>query len=194
MKIFFHFSVIGFSNTYLIGNDHGDAILIDPGHMDIQLLDLIESNHYYIRHILITHRHESHTKGIGTLLKIYDADIYAYSAFGFSDFSIHPIPLNQPLLLSGIPVECRLVPGHSNDSIVFIIDKAMFTGDVLLSGRIGKTDSKLSHSLLLRSIKEQLLPLDDRMLIFPGHGAPSTLKIEKMFNEDIIEDMKHIRT
>ncbi len=87
-----------------------------------------------------------------------------------------------------------MVPGHSNDSIVFIIDKAMFTGDVLLSGRIGKTDSKLSHSLLLRSIKEQLLPLDDRMLIFPGHGAPSTLKIEKMFNEDIIEDMKHIRT
>lgn len=186
MKIFFHFSVIGFSNTYLIGNSDGEAILIDPGHMDLQLLDLIESNHYRVKHILITHRHESHTKGIGTLLKIYDADVYAYSSLGISEFPIKTIVPDSELVLAGFPITCRLVPGHSLDSLVFIIGKAMFTGDVLLSGRIGKTDSKLSQSLLLRSIKESILPLDDQMLIFPGHGAPTTLKVEKLFNEDLI--------
>lgn len=190
LKIFFHFSVIGFSNTYLIGNSEGDAILIDPGYMDLQLLDLIESNNYYIRHILITHRHGSHTKGIGTLLKIYDAEIYSFLPYGYSDLPMHPITDGETLHLSGIDVSCMLVPGHSSDSIVFIIDKAMFTGDVLLSGKIGSTDSKLSHSLLLRSIREKILPLDDSMLIFPGHGAPTTLKIEKLFNEDLIGEMR----
>ncbi len=190
MKIFFHFSVIGFSNTYLIGNDEGDAILIDPGHMDLQLLELIESNHYYIRHILLTHRHPSHTAGIGTLSKIYDFDIYSYSPFGELTTAYHPLPENHEFELSGIKINTLHVPGHSSDSIVYIIDKAMFTGDVLLSGRVGETDSKLSHSLLMRSIKDKLLPLDDRMIMFPGHGAPSTLKIESMFNEDLLHEMR----
>ncbi len=190
MKIFFHFSVIGFSNTYLIGNDKGDAILIDPGHMDLQLLELIENNHYYIRHILLTHRHPSHTAGIGTLLKIYDADIYSYSPFGDHAMSCYSLSNNEVIELSGLKIECLHVPGHSSDSLVYIIDKAMFTGDVLLSGRVGETDSKLSHSLIMRSIKDKLLPLDDRMIIFPGHGAPSTLKIENMFNEDLLHEMR----
>jgi len=191
LKILFHFSVIGFSNSYIIGNDNGDAILIDPGHMDLQLLDIIESNHYYIKHILITHRHKSHTHGIETLLRIYDAEVYAFSSFGIYDFPVHALSDGEIITLSGIAVECRLVPGHSADSLVFIIDKSIFTGDVLLSGRIGKTDSELSQSLLLRSIKKKILPLDDRMLIFPGHGAPTTLKIEKLFNQNLIEQMRH---
>ncbi len=190
MKVFFHFSVIGFSNTYLVGNEDGDAILIDPGHMDLQLLELIESNHYRLKHILLTHRHASHTAGIGTLLKIYDADIYSYSTFGSFDAQYHSIAHGDTLSLAGVEIKCLHVPGHSSDSVVFIIDQAMFTGDVLLSGRVGSTDSKLSHSLLIRSIREQLLTLDDRMIIFPGHGAPSTLKIEKMFNEDLIHERR----
>lgn len=191
MKIFFHFSVIGFSNTYLIGGDSGDAILIDPGHMDLALLELIESNGYYIRHILLTHRHPSHTKGIGTLLKIYDASIYSYASFGMHSYPIHTIEDGQSLDLCGLKVDCMLVPGHSSDSLVYIIDRAMFTGDVLFSGRMGSTDSKLSQSLLQRSIREKLLPLDESMLMFPGHGAPSTLGIEKMFNEDLITEIRH---
>ena len=54
MKLFNHFAAVGFSNTYLVGGDNEkDAILIDPGVMDVPLLNLIEDNGYYIRHILI---------------------------------------------------------------------------------------------------------------------------------------------
>ena len=186
MKIFFHFAVIGFSNTYLIGGDHGgDAILIDPGYMDIELLKLIEDNDYYVRHILFTHRHNSHTHGAKTLLKIYDADIYANSPY-ILDLPVKIIQDGHRFTLCGIDIEAVLVPGHSADSLVYIIDHAMFTGDVLMAGRIGSTDSALSKSLLQRSIKEKIMPKVDSMLIFPGHGTPTTLDIERQINLDLI--------
>ena len=56
MKLFFHFSVSGFSNTYLLGKeDQGDAIIVDPGVMNVPLLNMIEGNGYYVRSILVTH-------------------------------------------------------------------------------------------------------------------------------------------
>ena len=182
MKIFFHFSVIGFSNTYLIGNTGGgDAILIDPGHMDIELLKLIEENNFYIKHILFTHRHPSHTVGLRTLMKIYDSDIYANSPF-IMDFKVKTLLDGSSITLSGIPVSAMLIPGHSSDSLVYKIQDALFTGDVLMSGKIGSTTSSLSRSLLIRSIHEKILPLNDKTLIFPGHGAPTTLCVEKKIN------------
>ncbi|NQT60448.1 MAG: MBL fold metallo-hydrolase [Bacteroidetes bacterium] len=182
MKIFFHFSVVGFSNTYLIGNSGGgDAILIDPGHMDIELLKLIEENNYYIKHILLTHRHPSHTEGLRTLRKIYDSEIYANSPF-IMDCKVKTLSDESSITLSGIPVSASLVPGHSSDSLVYKIQDALFTGDVLMSGRIGSTNSSLSRSLLIRSIQEKILPLNDNTLIFPGHGTPTTLFVEKMIN------------
>ena len=55
MKLFYHFIATGFTNAYLLGPDEpGDAVLIDPGGFDVDLLSLIESHGYYIRSILIT--------------------------------------------------------------------------------------------------------------------------------------------
>lgn len=182
MKIFFHFSVIGFSNTYLVGNDEGgEAILIDPGHMDIELLKLIEENNFSIRHILLTHRHDSHTLGIKTLMKIYDFDIYANNPY-ILDFPVEIMGDSSSMVLSGIEVSAHLVPGHSSDSLVYKIGDALFTGDVLMAGRLGSTSSSLNRSLLIRSINEKLLCFNDRTIIFPGHGSPTTLGVELLVN------------
>lgn len=186
MKLYFHFAVVGFANTYLIGPpDGGDAILVDPGIMDKELLTLIESNHYYIKTILVTHHHISHVKGIRTLKKIYDADIYAFSPY-ILDFASIPIKDGDRFTAaSNIEVEVIEVPGHSSDSLVYHIGGMVFTGDVLAAGRAGNTKNSFSRALLLRSIDEKLFHLPDSTLVLPGHGPPSTLKAEKMFNPDI---------
>ena len=76
MRISFHFSVAGFSNTYIVGpDDGGDALIIDPGSMNVALLSAIETSGYYIRHVLLTHCHGSHSDGLRTLKKIYDFEI-----------------------------------------------------------------------------------------------------------------------
>ena len=85
-KLFFHFSVEGFSNCYLLGPENGgDAVIFDPGVFDLNLLELIENNNFYIRSVFITHDHNSHINGLKTLMKIYEAEIYSASKsiFGY---------------------------------------------------------------------------------------------------------------
>ncbi len=77
MKFFCHFGLEAFSNAYLVGPDEGgEAVLIDPGDFDETLLAMIEKNRLDLRHILLTHAHESHMRGVPTALKIYDATVY----------------------------------------------------------------------------------------------------------------------
>ncbi len=194
MKIFFHFSVTGFSNSYVIGPDHGgDALIIDPGVMDIDLLKLIEDNGFYIRTVLLTHRHIAHVGGVGTLLRIYDAQVYANN-MSVLELPVHTISEGETITLGSLEVEAIHVPGHSSDSLVYRIGKALFTGDALMAGKIGTTDSELSKALLLRSILDKLLVLDETCLVFPGHGPPTTLRAEKMFNPELLMALRHRST
>jgi hydroxyacylglutathione hydrolase len=178
-----------YSNTYLIGpDDGGEAILIDPGHIDLELIERIESNHFNIAHVLLTHRHLSHTFGLGTLVKIYNPTIYAGSP-SLYDYPVKEILDRSYLDLSGIIVEAIQIPGHTIDSFVYRIGNALFTGDVLYAGRIGSTNGVVERALLLKGIKHRLLTMDERIVVFPGHGTITTLKIEKMFNHTLIDAM-----
>ncbi len=178
-----------YSNTFLIGPDQGgEAILIDPGHIDLELIERIEKNHFNIAHVLLTHRHPSHTFGLGTLMKIYNPIIHAGSPTLY-EYPVVEIRDRSFLDLSGITVEAIQIPGHTIDSFVYRIGNALFTGDVLYAGRIGATNGVVEKALLLKGIKNRLLSLDERIVVFPGHGTITTLKIEKMFNHELIDAM-----
>lgn len=182
MKLFFHFVLSNFSNTYILGPaEGGNAVIIDPGVMDIPLLNLIEDNNFYIKNILVTHNHSSHVNGIKTLKKIYDADIYSNRELPFKiDFNqIHD---GDVLHIDELDVNVMNIPGHSADSMVFKINNMLFTGDVLLAGLIDKELTPYYEDLLKNNIKERIFTMDDDILVFPGHGSPTTIKAEKKFN------------
>ncbi|MDX9799894.1 MAG: MBL fold metallo-hydrolase [Spirochaetia bacterium] len=182
MKLFTLYNSTGSVNTYLIGHENGgDAIIIDPGKIDLHILDILETNNYYIKSILLTHDHENHIRGVKTLMKIYDASIYAKSPLIY-DFAAVSINENTILTLSDFDIKVIEVPGHSDDSLVFLIRNALFTGDVLSAGRIGLTHGAVQRKLLQTNIINKLFSLDNDLIIFPGHGSPSTLKTEKEFN------------
>ncbi len=186
MRCFINFSLIGFSNTYLIGPDKGgDAIIIDPGEMNIKLLNLIEENNFYLRHILVTHNHMPHISGIKTLLKIYDAVIYSASD-QILTFPSKVISQGTFLNLSGTEVEVLEFAGHSEDSLVYKIGKMLFTGDTLCAGNLGQGENKESINLIRKSVSTKIKNMDDSILVFPGHGPPSTIKAEKDFNPELI--------
>ena len=186
MRIIPHFSAEGLSNVYLIVDDDGNGIIIDPGQVDREILEFIEHFCTRLAAVLITHRHESHTAGLGTLLKIYDVDVYAY---GKSIGSIETIQFSdgETKRIGNIDVKALLVPGHSMDSLVYSIDGAIFTGDTISSGSVAMTDSFVEKELLIKSLEEKVMTLDDNTLIFPGHGAPSKIRIAKMLNQDMLE-------
>lgn len=182
MKLFFHFVLSNFSNTYLLGPANGgNALIIDPGAMDLPLLNLIERNNFYVKNILVTHNHASHVNGIKTLCKIYDAEIFSNKELPFkTDFT--KINDGDKLSLDGLDIEIINIPGHSADSMIFKIQNMLFTGDTLLSGDIDKDLTAVQYKSMVTKIKERLFSLEDSTLIFPGHGSPSTIKVEKAFN------------
>ena len=185
MKIYQYFSASALCNTYLVANkETGRALLIDPGSVEVELVRLIECHHFTLEHVLLTHGHLSHWEGLGTLKKIYRVEVWA-SEHSRVPFPFKAVTDGERLDLCGLPIEAIHVPGHSLDSIVWKIGGALFSGDVLHSGWVGKSGGLREQRLLLDLIEAKLLTLDENTLLFSGHGSPSKLRIERLFNADL---------
>jgi hydroxyacylglutathione hydrolase len=188
VKFYTYYSVTYFSNCYLLGGEAGkEALLIDPGIFDEGLLALIEGNGWYVSHVLLTHAHQGHVNGLNTLRKIYDFRIHAMDPSAV-EFPAESLEETDSLRLCGFTIRVLSTPGHSNDSACFHIERMLFTGDTLSAGGIGETASPYERALLLSSIRGKLLGLPDGVFLFPGHGPPSTLEVERRFNPYLSED------
>jgi len=181
IKLIYHYSTTGLSNVYILGpKEGGDAIIIDPGALDISLLNLIENNNFYIKHILLTHSHKSHTNGIKTMLKVYDAQVYAGEP-QFLEVQASKIKNDQILNLENMNFRCIHTGGHSPDSFTFLCEQYLFSGDAFSAGKIGTTPNNISRNILINNIKTRIMTLPEPIMIFPGHGPPSLLNIENEF-------------
>jgi glyoxylase-like metal-dependent hydrolase (beta-lactamase superfamily II) len=182
MKIYQHYSIYGFSNTYIVGNEAtSQALIVDPSELTTSMIDQIQHNHYELTAILVTHNHIHHTRGVKTLMRIYQPQVYA------SNMRIYDIPCRKvrdkdEFQEAGFTISAIAVPGHSQDSIVYKIGTSLFTGDALHSGVIGRTTSSFNAQALSERIQEKILCYPEDTLMFPGHGPPSTLGTEKKFN------------
>jgi hydroxyacylglutathione hydrolase len=189
VRFFSYFSVLHFSNCYLIGPDGpGDAVLIDAGVFDEGLLKLIENNNFYVRWVLITHAHHGHIHGLQTLQKIYEASIFAFDAERL-ETPVQPISEGKSPGCGRFSFQVLETPGHSNDSVCFLIDGMLFTGDALSAGSVGRTATGYERALLLSSLRKKVLSLKQDVLIFPGHGPPTRLAIERRFNPYLAEKL-----
>ncbi|MDC7235269.1 MAG: MBL fold metallo-hydrolase [Spirochaetales bacterium] len=178
MKLYNHFAAVGFSNTYLLAaEDEGDAVLIDPGVMDVQLLQLIEDHNYYIKDILITHSHTNHYAGIKTLRKIYDARLHA--AVPELEGEACNVLENGRYRFSGLEIDVFSILGHSDDSLVYNAEGFFFTGDILSAGRTGTTPDEISREVLFLELEEKLFSRNEHGILLPGHGPPTTIRAER---------------
>ena len=82
-------------------------------------------------------------------------------------------------------LEVLYTPGHAPGHVSFYCpaEHALFSGDVLFEGSIGRTDFPGGHyETLIRVIKEKLFVLPDETQVFSGHGRPTTIGLEKATN------------
>jgi glyoxylase-like metal-dependent hydrolase (beta-lactamase superfamily II) len=191
MKLFFHYCSYSFNNCYVLGAGHtlessADAIIVDPGSMDNQVLEHIESNNFNLRAVLITHDHLGHVHGLRTLLRIYDVEIFAINHIVL-DNKTTPVKDGDRIALGPFTVEVISIPGHSADSAVYRIGDLLFTGDVLTSGLVGSTVSSYGAATQVSKLRSRLLSLPGDYTILPGHGPPSSLEAERRYNVGIIK-------
>jgi len=182
MKVMTIFQPYEFTNTYLISKGRNqEAIIIDPGHFDLDPLNMIENNHLYVSYVLLTHSHINHTHGIPTLMKIYKAKIYSMKPVIYG-FDTQLIEGETDLHIAGLKVRAIPVPGHTDDSVIYKIENMLFTGDTIKAGYTGETAGLSEQKSMTALIRKKIFKLTGEYLIFPGHGAPSTLAAEKRSN------------
>jgi glyoxylase-like metal-dependent hydrolase (beta-lactamase superfamily II) len=100
------------------------------------------------------------------------------------------------LELAGVRFDVEHTPGHTQGSVVFRspyagpedVPEVMFSGDLLFAGSIGRTDLPGGdHAQMLTSLAASVLPLDDRVVVLPGHGPQTTIGRERATNPYLAE-------
>jgi glyoxylase-like metal-dependent hydrolase (beta-lactamase superfamily II) len=161
------------------------AVIVDPGSMEKITLETLENNNFVLKAVLITHDHLSHVRGLRTLMRIYDAEVFAVNP-SIMDHKTTMVKDGNKIATNGFSVEVISIPGHSSDSVVYKIDNLLFTGDVLTAGLVGSTASAYGAATQMDKLRSRLLSLPGDYIVLPGHGPPSTLEAERRFNADIL--------
>ena len=159
--------------------------------------------------LLLTHAHFDHVMDAAALAEEHGCEIYAWEistsqsrletflrgmagiAIAVADYPVHQT-LNTvgsgTLMICGLEIRFAPVPGHSLDSVVFYLpsEAAVFSGDTLMQGTMGRTDFPGgSTRLLVEGMRRELLSLPETTMVFPGHGDPTTVGHEKSWVENL---------
>ncbi|WP_394018219.1 MBL fold metallo-hydrolase [Anaerococcus cruorum] len=180
------------TNLYVV-SENGHGFIIDAVEKSDLVTDYIKNNGIQIDFILQTHTHFDHVLGLEYYKNLYNVDVYASSeaidiandknynlAYDYDDLYV-PIDryLNDDEIITNFNIKAIKTPGHSLDSISYIVGNVLFSGDTLFKLSIGRTDFPGGdYDTIINSINEKYRVLDSNMEVYPGHGEKTTLDYE----------------
>jgi hydroxyacylglutathione hydrolase len=194
-------------NTYVLSDETGEAIIIDPGcHNRSELSELyqyVESNGLKPVGIMNTHAHIDHVLGVEAVKVKYNIPFYLHqqeepvlkavksyaSNYGFPVFEEPAIDgylkEGRKIKFGNSSLDILFVPGHAPGHVAFVSHEQEFVigGDVLFRQSIGRTDLPAGNfDVLIDSIRTQLFTLGDEYKVYPGHMGTTTIGFEKKNN------------
>ncbi len=185
----------------------GDATVVDPGGNLLKITGFLAARNLRLRQIVVTHAHLDHIAGAALLseqtgapILYHQADLFQLSWMeqqaawmGIQTPVVRPPDASADggtqLQVGTETGEVLHTPGHTEGSISlhFPESRLLVAGDTLFRGGIGRTDLPGGDGkLILRSIREHLLPLPDETVVIAGHGAPTTIQAERESNPFLI--------
>ena len=196
------FAVMPFDeNCYVVSDDTGEGVVIDPGGMESTILAYIREAKLSIKAVLNTHGHCDHIGADDAIRDATEAPLYIHkedapmlgdvkmnlSAFmGFRALARpaeHLLSEGDMISFGNSKLEVLHTPGHSKGGVCFVGDGVVFTGDTLFAGSIGRSDFPGGSEVeLIGNIKKRLLVLPDDMKVYSGHGPASEIGWERMRN------------
>lgn len=195
------------SNTYLVVNEEEKkAVLVDAGVPASQVLDHLEKNGLELVAVLVTHGHPDHLLSLKEILDATGVEAYMHPAdialiknipplflrmLGLENLeipeNIREVEEGQVLELAGMEFRVLHTPGHSEGSVCYLVDGALFAGDLIFRGSVGRTDFPGgSMRTLVQSVKEKVFTLPSDTRIYPGHMDSTVVGWEKKTNPFLI--------
>lgn len=191
-----------FNNVYVVScEDTGEGMIIDPAGRAGRVLEYVRERGLSIKYIVYTHAHPDHVLRAAECAGETGAEVVghrlaakimngllmrAMSGFGLAFKPVPPtmaVDDGDTLSVGRLGFRVLHTPGHSPDSICLYGGGALFTGDLLFAGSVGRTDIPGgSHKKLAQSIREKILPLPDETPVWPGHGPGTTIAVERRAN------------
>ena len=174
-------------NCFILGDEPSkEAVVIDPGGNIGDIRNILTKHGLNLKYIINTHGHWDHTGGNADLKKQCGGLILINSTEHYQGFSPDgDLKEGDQLLFGARKLGVLFTPGHSPGgiSLYFAEAGAVFVGDLLFSGSIGRTDlAGGSFEVLVRSVKEKIFPLGDETRVLTGHGPMTTVGQERHYN------------
>jgi glyoxylase-like metal-dependent hydrolase (beta-lactamase superfamily II) len=192
-----------FVENCFVLREKDEALVIDPGEVNLELLKAIEG--YTVRTVVNTHCHCDHCGGNAEVIRRTGAQLACHrddlpllrvieqqgAMFG-ADFPPSPEPdrfleEGDTVEVGGTVLAVRHTPGHSPGHIILLGEGFVVAGDVLFAGSIGRTDLPGgNYGQLLDSIRHKLLTLPDDTTVYSGHGGPTSIGEERRTNPFLV--------
>lgn len=187
------------TNCYIVAcEETKEAVVIDPGAEGKKILTIITKENLKVKYIINTHGHWDHI-GANNFMKektkaqlaIHEEDavILHKSSLDIGDggqaSEADKLLKDGDVISFGKNIELKVLhtPGHSPGSICLLGQDKLFSGDTVFAGSIGRTDFPGgSYKTIMESIQTKIMPLEDSLTVYPGHGPQTSIKKEKEVN------------
>jgi hydroxyacylglutathione hydrolase len=196
-------------NCYLARRDGADrGLILDPGDEPERILAAVGKLGMAVEAILITHCHFDHVGAVAPVARETGAPVYcpaievpvlvdimSYVPWpGFGPYESYDadetVSGGEHLSLAGLEIDVVFTPGHSPGHVSYAIpdERALFAGDVLFKGSVGRTDLPGGDwATLLKSIRTLVDDHPEETTVYPGHMAVTTLGAERATNPFLAE-------
>jgi hydroxyacylglutathione hydrolase len=192
-------------NCFIVRHkDSGTALIVDPGEEADRLLRAVDDlGIEKVEAILVTHTHFDHVGAVAPVAHATGAPVYCpelerevlanimdyvpWPGFGpFESYETdHTVAGGETLELAGMKMEVLFTPGHSPGHVTYAIrdERALFSGDVLFQGSVGRVDLPGGDwPTLLSSIQSLVDEFEPETVVYPGHMGITTLERERATN------------
>jgi len=188
------------TNCYFVINNN-NCLIIDPGDEGEFILEELQRKRLNPLGLLATHGHFDHLMAVGEIQKSFDVPLYinkndfflvkriketAEYFLGYKQFilpieKIKGFNIEDSLKIENWKLKIIDTPGHTPGSVCYFFekDRILFSGDTLFKGNIGRYDFSYSSYNDLRKSVKRLLKLNEKTIIYPGHGEQSIIREER---------------
>lgn len=155
------------TNCYLVADEATkETIIIDPGDEAGKIFSAIEENNLKPKFIFLTHNHFDHIGALNAVAR----------EFGIENKKAKD---GEEIKIGKLKMKSIATPGHTSDSVSFVVEMNIFSGDTLFKNGIGRTDLEGGDYEQMRKSLKRLMEFPDNFVVWPGHGESTTIGEEK---------------